>query len=236
MNYCYVFWGEIGKKLLLGLVFNVASVKLTMVVEMGQRKVVGRNVAIVLGLICIVLGAGLVTFVALYVPTSNTIDTLKAQVAERDENITSLNRQIQALANAYAQLSQSAGSNSDTATQIADLQSSILYWQNIVYMNVTETIYSGQALHLDAGTNQTLFNDVLGYAGYLRVQLTSSSNTTYVAVYGSSLNGVSFDKTVVFGTGGTAYFLVLPSNAQVVIGNTEATSAVDVNFTIVYVY
>ena len=59
----------------------------------SQKKVVGRTVAIALGMVCIVLVAGLVGAIAVYTPMVNN---LESQTAEKDNTISSLNSQISA--------------------------------------------------------------------------------------------------------------------------------------------
>ena len=61
---------------------------------MGERKVVGRNIAIVLGVVCVVLAAGLIGAVANY---TSVISSLNSQITEKDHEISSLNSQIASL-------------------------------------------------------------------------------------------------------------------------------------------
>jgi len=68
---------------------------------MSEKKVVGRNVAIALGIICIVLAVGLVGAIANYTSIisgkDSTIATLNSQMTEKDNTISSLNSQINSL-------------------------------------------------------------------------------------------------------------------------------------------
>lgn len=69
---------------------------------MSEKKLVNRNIAIALGLVCIVLLSGLIVVVAMGIggtSDSQTISSLQAQIANKDTTIASLNSQITSLQN-----------------------------------------------------------------------------------------------------------------------------------------
>ena len=74
----------------------------------SRKKVVGKNVAIALGIICIVLAVGLVGAIANYTSiisvkdntiasNNSTINSKNSQIADKNNTISSLNTQIQTL-------------------------------------------------------------------------------------------------------------------------------------------
>jgi len=180
---------------------------------------------IVLAVVCIVLAASLVGVIAIYQPT-----TLHSQIAEKDNQISELQTQIQLL---QTQLSQSIDA-STYALQIASLNSQIQglndtltdilsdyqNLQNIVALQKSGILYDAEA-NQEANSAKTIWNNNLDYAGYIVVQATSSSSTTYAQVL-YTFGEVNFDFNQTLGELGTAVFAVLPSIVEVRIGNTGA--------------
>jgi len=62
------------------------------------KRMIGRNVAIALGLVCIILAVGLIGVFAYYAPTindkNNMISSLDAQISKLNSNVTDLQKQI----------------------------------------------------------------------------------------------------------------------------------------------
>jgi hypothetical protein len=195
----------------------------------GQNKVFNRTVAIALGLVCIVLLAGLVSALVVYVPMVND---LRSQMTEKDKAISSLNSQISALNNSFNQINASS-SNKDT--QIAALTSQLASYANILTLNVSAYLVYDQPVSQAASENTTVFTDVLYYAGYVSVAVQSDSNTTYVEVI-YSYYGVIYDNNVTVGTSGTAAFPVLPATVAIRVGNTELVDPVNATVTATYIY
>lgn len=75
------------------------------------------------------------------------------------------------------------------------------------------------------------------YAGYIVVQVHSSTtDKTYVRVVWSSY-GVDYDERVNVGVGGTAVFPVLPSsNIEIGVGNSNLFNGATEAITIIYYY
>ena len=197
------------------------------------RKVVGRTVAIVLVIVCIVLSAGLIAAIAVYLPTESTIARLNSENAGLEGNMTVLTQQILNLQN---MLSQREGSITDKDNQISSLTDEVASLLNILYLNASGTQVPNQEFSLAAGENSSVWDSGVQYAGYFIVQVESSSNTTLVQMVYSSF-GINFDQTIIVGTSGSAGFPVLPANSiNVIVGNTELVDSVNGTVTVTYYY
>ena len=96
-------------------------------------------------------------------------------------------------------------------------------------------LLNNQQLTQNPNASIVVWSDTLYYAGYAKVTVQSSSNTTYVqASY--TCNGVNYNQTINVGTSGTAYFPVLPSTLGLKVGNTESTASVNATVTATYYY
>ncbi len=202
---------------------------------MSEKKVVNRTVAIALGLVCIVLAAGLVVVLANGIPLDNSEDQqaiadLQAQLTNRTNTITTLNAQIASLQNQL-----NSHNSTEYEEEIAELEEQIQEYVNILHLNKTATLVNNQTITQDANSTLAVWNDALYYAGFAKVSVESSSNTTYVQViytYGS----VHYNQTVIVGTSGTAYFPILPGELGIIVGNTESTENVTATVTATYIY
>ena len=215
--------------------FNVASVEWNMTLETSQRKVVGRTVVIVLGLICVILAAGLVGVLAVYLTGSTSaseINRLKAENTGLKGNMTALTNQYTTLQNS---LSQANANLESLRADNADLQDYATSLLNVLNLNASATLIRDQAVQLEAGENVTVFNNFIDYAGYITVQVTSDSNSTFAQVIFSYRN-FNFDNTLVVGKSGAVAFPVLPGSVTVNVGNTELTDAVNATVTATYIY
>lgn len=201
---------------------------------------VGRSIAIILGAICVVLAVGMVVALIAYLPAASQIDSLNAQIAQKNQSITALNAQIATLT---AQVSSQSGQNStsnDAILQhkIDQLEAQIDSLNNVLYLNVTGILVSNQQFTMDANTNATLWdqtNEPLIFPGYVTVQVTSSSNTTFVELAYAS-HGATYDNIVKVGANGQATFPVLPGSITISLGNTEINATVTGTVTVTYIY
>ena len=197
------------------------------------RKVVGRTVAIVLVIVCVILSAGLIAVVAVYLPTASTIARLNAENAGLDGNVTLLSQQLVNLHNDLAQLESSISTKDSTINSLND-QVNGLY--NVLFLNATGTPVSNQGFSLAAGENSNVWNGNVDYAGYITASVQSSSNTTFVQLSYSAF-GINFDDKIVVGASGVAGFPVLPTdNINVIVGNTELVDSVNGTVTVTYHY
>jgi len=192
---------------------------------MAERKVVGRKLAIVLGVVSIILAVGLVIALVAYLPASAQVSTLNAQIAGKDQTIAALNLQITSLRNTITSLNANLANANASTAQVTTLQAEIADLYSVLYLNATGILVSAQGFNQEPNTNVTIWDgsQPLQYAGYVTVQLQSSSNLTYAEVLYNSF-GVAYDNVVTLGNG-TASFPVLPSNAVIVIGNNDNVTA-----------
>lgn len=194
-----------------------------------RKIIISRTVTLALGLICIVLLAGLVGAIAIYAPM---VTNLESQITERDNTISSLNSQVSILQDSLNQ------SNSDIAAkdaQITALNYQISTFYNYLILNASRLLIYNQTVYQAAGANTT-GNYTLDFAGYIIVNVQSSSNTTYAGLAYSSF-GVNYNNSIIVGTSGTAAFPVLPAFVELRVGNTETdNSTVTTVITAIYYY
>ena len=211
----------------------------------SQKMVVNRTAAIAVAIICIILAASLVSVIAVYLPMVNN---LNSQITEKNTEIADLNSEISTLNSQVSSLQASDAQNKGTIQQlnntvqnlrdlIDNLDAQIEADLNIIYLNASGYLREPTTLTQDANSSTilTLYADQLEYAGLVRVDVQSTSNTTYAQVIYSSF-GVNYDQNVIVGLSGAAYFPVLPGIVAVSIGNTEPTGSDPVNSTVSVLY
>jgi hypothetical protein len=192
-----------------------------------------RNVATALMIVSIILVASVVSVIAFYMPT---VDTLNAQVAEKDASIADLSENATSLAHQVSALQSSITSYTSTISDLREVNE-LLNNQIASYllMNTTTYIYSGEALTQNASESTMIFQGLLDYAGYVGVSVESTSNTTYVKLY-YDYKTVTFHQNVTTAASGTAYFPVLPTGITINVGNTDTYTGDTVNATVSLVY
>jgi len=204
--------------------------------ETGKKRVVGRNVAIALGLICLILAGGLAAVLSVYLSggaSSTELTQLRAENEGLRGNMTMLTSQIAALQASLAQAQNDLLAANATSEDYEYLLNYTSGLQNLLNLGASSTLIN-QAGPLNAGENVT-YNELIEYAGYVTVQVTSSSNTTYAQVI-FTYAGFTFNNTAVVGTSGTAAFPVLPGTVDIIVGNTEPATNPAVNMTVLIVY
>jgi hypothetical protein len=185
---------------------------------MSQKKLVGRSVAIALGIVCIILIAGIGGVMAYYTTIINNKNTEYGNYASdhshTNSEYDSLNNQKTSLQN-----------------QVNDLTSTLNLGKSTVWVN-------DKTLNQPAGS-YTNWSPAFStsYAGYISVQVhTSTTSNTYVRVIYTS-HGVYYDSQIGVGTGGTAVFPILPSSSiDVRIGNSNWLNGATETVTITYYY
>jgi len=212
--------------------------------KMRQKKIVGRRATIALGMMCIVLVAGLVGAIAVYMPMVNSLESqiveMDSQIAEKDSTISSLNNEIAALNSQISSFTNLIANYSysleQSHSEIDRLNSQIASYYSIIYLNESEYLFETVTLTQNANTSTVVYSNIIEYAGYVCVDIEeSSSNTTYVQlVY--SFYEVNYDHNVTVGTTGTAAFPVLPGEIEIIVGNTEPVDDVTVTATAFYYY
>jgi hypothetical protein len=209
--------------------------------KMGKKRTVSRNAVIALVLVLALL-ASLVSVIAIYVPM---VSSLQSQITEKDNAIVSLGTQVTGMQNALNQL---ANNLTDKDNRIADLNTqltSIAEQYNAALADYNSIITLGKRGYLsgvnsapfnqEANTSAVIWEGTIEYAGYVIVELQSTSNTTYAKMVYSAY-GVNFNQTITVGASGTAAFPVLPGAIEVSLGNTETVSSVTGSVTATYVY
>ena len=201
---------------------------------MSEKKMVSRDVAIVLGMVCILLIAGMGAVAAYYT----------MQINDKDSMISSLNTQI---ATKNSQISQLNSSATNLETQLSDLTS-------IVELNKSEVCYNTSALESPFNQGNELpanfsYPDKIGYisltvyapnfdayAGVVLVQV-SSSYDAYVNMTSSYL-GQGFYYDIHVGENGTAVFPILPSQSDtfITVYTNDVAIGATALITIVYIY
>ncbi len=204
--------------------------------KMSQDKKSSLKVT-ALAIICVILVAGVAVTLALYLPS-------QASASEKDQTIASLNQQIAALQSQLEQVpdtsiytqqinslqAQISNLNATLSSMTSDYQA----LTNIVNLEKTGNLYSGNFTQ-DVNATTTLFADTVGYAGYIAVQATSNTTTTYAQLtYTFSEHTFSYNQTL--GKDGTALFAVLPGAVELKIGNVGEADANNVTVTVVYYY
>jgi cell division protein FtsL len=205
--------------------------------KMAEKKTVSRKAPLILGMVAAMLAVGLAVALIVYLPLNGTINSLNTQIDEKNQHIATLNLQITTLQSQIDSLN-STNTNIDVLeNQIANLQAQIQSLSNVLSLNASATLVETQTLQQDPSTNSTIWDQPdqpLIYAGYVTVQVESSSNLTYVQLYYDS-HGVVYDNVVRLGNG-TAAFPVLPGNVFIVIGNEETADQVTTTVTATYYY
>ncbi len=211
-----------------------------MTAETTQKKVVSRNVVLVLGLICIILSAGLVAVFALYLPSANSAGRLESDIKAKDNLIASQNATISSQSATISSLSrqvlalQNSSQSSIKDEQIAQLNAYISDLLNVLYLNASTTLLQNQLVQLNASDSISIWSDSLTYAGFITVEVQSGSNTTFAQVVYSSF-GVNYNETIVVGTNGAASFPVLPATiVDLRLGNSETSGAFNSTVTATY--
>jgi hypothetical protein len=204
--------------------------------KMSKKKILSRNAAIALVLVLVLL-ASLVSVIAIYVPMASN---LEAQVAEQNNTISSLTAQNAGLESALNNTASNLNAQIANLTSQLNLLTSqysnaISDYNAIITLGKSAPLADNAQITQDANSSTVIWSNALQYAGYVTVQLQSTSNTTYTRlVYISS--GVNFDQNITLGESGTAAFPVLPGEILLSMGNTEPVDQVNATVTALYVY
>jgi cell division protein FtsL len=168
--------------------------------ETKTKKTVRRSVAIALGIICIILIAGMVE-IWLY---------CSVQDIKKDETITNLNNEV---FNKNSQISNQNSTISSLNSQLAILQNQV---SNIHILNTeNSTVWvDNQTRTGTEGAVWDFFN--VSSAGYVSILISSNYNSTIAETAYTSKNLTLYDYQTNVGFGGIAVFPVLPSDIVVV--------------------
>jgi hypothetical protein len=200
---------------------------------MSEKKMVSRNTLLALGIICIILVAGLGGALAYYITDkNNTISVLNSQVSDKDNQISGLNDNVTILQNQVKDLTDIIGINK---SEVVYNTSNIVTYPPFNGLDLPAT-WSYRTVVGD----YVLDNNCGRYAGYVVVQVSSTSNDTYVQRT-IIFNDIIFDNQIDVGMNGTALFPVLPAkgggNLLITVSTHNATIKVRAtNVIITYYY
>jgi hypothetical protein len=193
------------------------------------KRVVYRNATIGASVLCVFLiiavAYSVLTYTTMLQGKDSEILYWQNQATSQSSDRNSLQAEIDQLerdkANLQSQLNQK-NSEIDNLNKIINLQ------QSTVWVN-DETVSN------PAGAS-TYWTRTANYAGYVVMNVeTSTTTNTYVQVTYSS-HGVSYDEKITVGASGTAVFPVLPATITVRVGNTNLLNGATETVTVTYYY
>ncbi len=193
-----------------------------------EWKFVSRNIAIALGIICIILAVVLVGAIATYTSLINGKDNT---IASKDSTITDLNSRITSKNSVISSLNSEISSKD---SQIQTLTSEKNEFQAIANLEKSQLV-ANTTVSIPAGYDR-VWTLVANYAGYLEVKCQALNTTgNYVWVIYSS-HGVDYDTLVDLVTDGKAVFPILPSTSIEIRVGSELSVASSVTLTIIFYY
>jgi cell division protein FtsL len=190
---------------------------------MSEKKMVRRSVAIALGIVCIVLVAGMVGIWLYYL----------AQDIKKDETITRLNNQIfqlnSQIEDEYSQISQLNSNITNMQTQISNLNAVA----NLEFSTFWQSGHFVATMPENIGGLSKINSTIVPYAGYVKVEIEPSNNTYVRVLYNSQ--GTNFDYKVPVNANGTGIIPVLPTDfIQIGVGNLTIGATYDMTITYYY--
>jgi len=207
--------------------------------ETEPRKVVRRSVAIALGIMCIILVAGIggaMIYDTMTINNKNNevnsqkiaINQLNATIVEQNDTISQLSTDLTNLQNQINQLIANLFQESTVIAQnysvaSAPNSSTVIVSNNTVLPNNVPVLCNGISVLVTNGLQSYYIDHVdINHAGYIVVVVDSPDSVVELKY---SSNGVNYSSTVYFeGPNGSAYFPVLPtSTLEIRVGNTNPT-------------
>jgi peptidoglycan hydrolase CwlO-like protein len=121
-------------------------------------------------------------------------------------------------------------------TQITSLQNQINALNDIANLSISTIWVNNQTVNQQAGS-YTTWSQSASYAGYVSIQISSSTTSSTYANVTYSSHGVNYNSQINVGINGIAYFPILPSpNITVAVGNGLANGNATENVTVTYYY
>lgn len=218
---------------------------------MTEKKMVSRNVAVGLGIVCIILAALVAGLVPALVNYASVIHN-----SNKDSEIAFLNFQI---TNLYGQIKQYLTYLNGNKTLLSQTQTllnnnvtnynaQITNLQNIISLEDTillcnESVIEPESLRHIVYHNFNLLGSLeappifIEYAGYVVVSIVSSTSNSTTVQLDYSSNQVSYNSTVTTGSSGSAYFPILPTKTlDINLLNTDSMNLNITRVTITYYY
>jgi hypothetical protein len=197
---------------------------------MLSEKKLGRKSLVFLSILCIVLLVGLIAAMIPYARLDSAYNDKTSEFNTYAANHSHNNTEYDAFSDANRLLQEYMMTHTHTDSDYTSLNAAVNLERNAIW--TFNQIISQPA---DSYTSFNPFH--ASYAGYVSVDVQSSTtNNTYVQVIWSSY-GVSFDQKIVVDTNGTANFPILPaSNIDIRIGNSNIFNGATENVTATYYY
>lgn len=121
-------------------------------------------------------------------------------------------------------------------TQITSLQNQINALNDIANLSISTIWINNQTINQPAGS-YTTFSKSASYAGYISIQISSSTTSSTYANVTYSSHGVNYNSQTNVGISGIAYFPILPSpNIIIAVGNGQTNGNATENVTVTYYY
>jgi len=188
-----------------------------------------EKVLIITGILCAILAFCLLIVMGFYTSTINII------TASKDSQISNLNAIIDHDRSAFQNLT----SKFNALQEEVWSTSSLMYLRDSTVWVNNQTVTQTAGSYTNWGTYGTLESTLASpYCGYISVHVDSTTNNTYVrTLWISNVYGVSYDNQTVVGVSGTATFPVLVgTNLEIRVGNTNAIDNATETVTITYYY
>jgi len=176
---------------------------------MSGKKVVSRNIAIILGLVCIILAVGLV---AVFAYDNSVIVSKNNELNDKNWNIAGLQGDV-----TYLQ------------AQLSNLNS-------IIRLEKSDVIVDSQTINQGARSESVVKSMSIPYSGYLHVSSTSTTDNAYFVVQ-YWFKDQLYSQSGVVGTSGELVFAVLKSDScTVYVGNKNWVNGATHTITVTYYY
>lgn len=157
---------------------------------------------------------------------NETIATIQLQVAGLENMLNVANASIASLQTQIGSLD----------TQISNLESQVSSLEQITSLGANTYEVNDYTISQAAGY-YTYWTLNFQYAGYVEVDIQSSTTTNTYAIVKWSADGISYDKSITVGQSGLANFPVLPSSSVTVgVGNSNLISGATETVTVIYFY
>ena len=208
------------------------------------QRAVGMTVVIALVTVIIVL-AGSLGYLAFHQSSaSNSSDqkiaSLSAEISSEKSTITSLNSTISSLNSDVASLQSQMNSLNSTISSLtsekANLTTQLTALEQIIELGKSLVLEENYTVSQGPGSYSfSIFN--VSYAGYIQIQVLSSTTANTYGIVIWSANGVSYDNSTAIGHSGSAYFPVLPApRVEIGVGNSNSLTSATETVTITYWY
>jgi len=206
---------------------------------MSEKKVVGRTVAIALGIICILLIAGLGGAMAYYTMIINDKNTTyDSYVSNHTHTNSEYDNYVGNHSHTDSEYNSYVNTHHHTDSEYDSLQNQANDLNRIINLEKSTVWVDDQTISQPA-SSYTYWKSAFSasYAGYVSVYVqTSTTDKTYVRVIYSAYS-VNFDQQIGVGTGGTVVFPLLPcSSIEIRVGNTNLINGATETVTITYYY